>query len=75
MKTNYKVELKITQQLGGGLIDTIQVGEFKTLKTAYKEGLKKSSQVECNYSTWSNHTVIINGREAYEDLNDKICLS
>ena len=61
--------------IGGSLIDTIEVGSFKTLRNAYKNGLKKGSEVEKNYSIWSNQEVRVNGKECYENMEDKIILS
>ena len=70
----FNTQLLITN-IGGSLIDTIEVGSFKTLRNAYKNGLKKGSEVEKNYSIWSNQEVRVNGKECYENMEDKIILS
>ena len=58
----------------GSLIDTLEVGSYKTLKAAYNKALLKGSQVEQNYSIWSNQEIRVNGKECYENMDDKIVL-
>ena len=70
----FNTQLLITN-IGGSLIDTIEVGSFKTLRSAYKNGIKKGSEVEKNYSIWSNQEVRVNGKECYENMEDKIILA
>lgn len=55
---NYKGELILTHQLGGYEIDRYTI-TGTTKKQVYKNLKELSSQIECQYSVYTNHDLVV----------------
>lgn len=74
MNKDFKVELKVTYQLDGRTYNKIQVGKFKSLKTAYKNGSDKlNKELKDNSLIGVFYSILINNKETYKNLNGTIC--